>query len=164
MFDNLSKKFGFTKSEINVTLFLTAVFIVAFSAKHILKEEPVKKVYDYSSEDSLFYFSGEDEIIKEDKSEPDLSNIDYKQEVLDFNKRNFEKNTSSKLPAEKSIDINNAGLEEIIKLPGIGKKTAEKIIEYRNLNGRFSALEDLLNIKGIGNSKLNNIKKYIFLQ
>ena len=48
-------------------------------------------------------------------------------------------------------------------LPGIGEKTAEKIIAYRNENGRFSAIEDLMNVSGIGKATLNEISNYIIL-
>ena len=64
---------------------------------------------------------------------------------------------------EKLISINSASIIELITLPGIGEKTAEKIIEYRDEFGGFKSLEDIKNVKGIGEAKYNRIKDYICL-
>jgi len=61
------------------------------------------------------------------------------------------------------ISINSADLSELCKLPGIGEKTALRIIEYRNNIGSFKSIEDLKNVKGIGDGKFNKIKEYITL-
>ena len=49
-------------------------------------------------------------------------------------------------------------------MPGIGKKTAEKIIELREKKGKLENLNELLEVKGIGKKKLEVIKKYIFIE
>lgn len=59
------------------------------------------------------------------------------------------------------ISINKATYEELITLPGIGPKTAERIIEYRNTYGPFWSLEDIKKVKGIGDKKYAKLKEYI---
>lgn len=59
------------------------------------------------------------------------------------------------------ISINKATYEELITLPGIGPKTALKIIEYRNTYGSFWSLEDIKKVKGIGDKKYAKLKEYI---
>jgi competence protein ComEA len=59
------------------------------------------------------------------------------------------------------IDINNASVEALVELPGIGPRTAERIGEYRQLNGPFKTVEDLLNIKGIGPKVLQKLKPFV---
>ncbi|MEO1428034.1 MAG: DUF655 domain-containing protein [Cyanobacteria bacterium J06633_8] len=47
------------------------------------------------------------------------------------------------------VDINTATAEELVTLPGVGKKLAERIIRARG-EKRFDSLEDLERVKGIG--------------
>lgn len=58
------------------------------------------------------------------------------------------------------ISINNATIEELTKIKGIGEKTAEKIIEYRKEN-KFNSIEDIKNVSGIGESLYEKIKDSI---
>ncbi len=59
------------------------------------------------------------------------------------------------------ININTAGITELIVLPGIGESTAQKIIDYREENGKFENIEDIKNVSGIGDSKYNLLKDYV---
>ena len=52
------------------------------------------------------------------------------------------------------VNINTADLKQLIKLPGVGKKKAQAIIDYRETNGDFSSLEDLAKVKGVGKKML----------
>ena len=59
------------------------------------------------------------------------------------------------------ININSAGKEELMTLPGIGEQKALKIIEYREENGGFSSPEDLMNISGIKEGLYSKVKDKI---
>ena len=48
------------------------------------------------------------------------------------------------------VNINEASVEELITLDGIGEAYAKRIIEFRDKNGPFQKPEDLLKVKGIG--------------
>lgn len=65
--------------------------------------------------------------------------------------------------SDKRISINQASLEELETLPGIGPSIASKIIDYRNEFGFFQKLEDIMLIKGIKYSVFNKIKDLIRL-
>ena len=57
------------------------------------------------------------------------------------------------------ISINNATLQELETLNGVGPSTAQKIIDGRP----YTKIEDLLNVSGIGESTLNKFKDSICL-
>ncbi len=164
MLKNFSEKIGFTQTEIKVVLFLIVIFLTGLGAKYIFfQNSAVKaKIYDYSIQDSIFE-SINLRASEAGNAEIDNEVVDYKQEVLDFNTTNF-KNSKKEVPPDKSININTASIEDLVKLPGIGKKTAGNIINFREKISKFKKLEDILNIKGIGTSKFNKIKKYIFIE
>lgn len=62
--------------------------------------------------------------------------------------------------SEGLININTAGAAELMKLKGVGEKTAGKIIEYR-AQSPFEKPEDIMNVKGIGEKKFEDIKDHI---
>lgn len=63
---------------------------------------------------------------------------------------------------EHSIEINTADREELMKLKGVGEKTADKIIEYRN-NSPFEDISDIMDVSGIGEKKFADIEPYIYV-
>ena len=64
---------------------------------------------------------------------------------------------------DSKISINNATVNELMKISGIGKSKAQSIVDYRNQNGRFNKLEDITKVSGIGKKTFEKIKDYIKL-
>lgn len=58
------------------------------------------------------------------------------------------------------VNINTAGAEELMRIRGVGEKTAEKIIEYRK-DHPFETIEDIINVSGIGEKKFEEMKDMI---
>lgn len=165
MFEKLSQKLGFTETEIYVVLFLAGMFVLGFVYVEFIKEDtpPENINFDYTEEDSLFnYYSKlNPEFNLEDSSL--ISNLEIKRRVLELSDSfAYVKKDLSSL-VEKSININTAGVNEFVKLPGIGEKTAEKIIQLRNQKGKFRKLEELMEVKGIGEVKYSRIKMYLYI-
>ena len=48
------------------------------------------------------------------------------------------------------VDFNTVGIDELMTLQGIGKKTAEKIIVKRKELGQYNSLKDIMLVPGIG--------------
>lgn len=61
------------------------------------------------------------------------------------------------------IDLNSATVEELELLPGVGVKTAERIVEKRAELGGFASVDDLLGVKRFGKSKLEKIRGLVFV-
>ncbi len=53
-------------------------------------------------------------------------------------------------PAGPVVNINTATVVQLQELPGIGQKTAARIVEYREKNGPFKKIEELMNVQGVG--------------
>jgi competence protein ComEA len=66
----------------------------------------------------------------------------------------------SKGAAEK-VNINTAPAGELEKLPQIGPKVAQRIIDFRKENGGFKRIEDIMKVKGIGEKIFGRIKDLI---
>lgn len=62
---------------------------------------------------------------------------------------------------EGKVNVNIAGVTELMELPGIGKKKAQAIIDYRTLNGSYHSLSDLGKVKGIGTKMLEKLKALV---
>ena len=58
---------------------------------------------------------------------------------------------------EGRININSAGLEELMTLPGIGEVRAQALIDDREANGPFVYPEELIRVKGIGEGVLSGL-------
>ncbi len=72
-----------------------------------------------------------------------------------------EDKTSSGNAENDKVNINTAGADELMTLPGIGEIKADAIISYRKENGSFSSIEDIKNISGIKDALFNKIKDLI---
>jgi competence protein ComEA len=57
---------------------------------------------------------------------------------------------SAPVGADAKVNINTAGVKELMSLRGIGHKVAERIVEYRDAHGPFKKPEDLKKVEGVG--------------
>ena len=58
------------------------------------------------------------------------------------------------------ININQASLDTLVSLPGIGPVTAEKIIQYRE-NQLFARIDEIQKVPGIGPATFEAIKDFL---
>ncbi len=66
-----------------------------------------------------------------------------------------------KLREAKTVNINTASLEELMRLDGVGPAMAARIMEYRSEHGLFSSADELKEVKGMGEKKFSAIKDYV---
>lgn len=62
------------------------------------------------------------------------------------------------------INVNNADVELLAELPGIGPSRADAIIEEREMNGAFKSAEDLARVSGIGPATVDRMRDQIILE
>jgi comEA protein len=63
----------------------------------------------------------------------------------------------------EKININKADLETLTHIKGLGKETAQNIINHRTEVGAFQNIDDLKHVKGLGEKTLEQIRPYIRL-
>jgi competence protein ComEA len=59
------------------------------------------------------------------------------------------------------VFLNEATVDDLRRLPGIGEKRALAVLELRKKLGRFKQVEDLLRVKGIGRSTLRKLRPLV---
>ena len=64
-------------------------------------------------------------------------------------------------PQVAPLDLNQASAEDLVRLPGIGEKLAQRILDYRAAHGAFQTAEELMEVRGIGEATFAELKEYI---
>ncbi|WP_394221854.1 ComEA family DNA-binding protein [Alteromonas gracilis] len=68
------------------------------------------------------------------------------------------------LHAQQLIDLNNATVEQLVALPGVGQSKAKAIVKYREEVGPFLEVAQLTQVKGIGEKMLSKIESYVVVK
>lgn len=144
-FKKLNPANFFTKEEISILFFLLLFTMAGILLKNF------KSIF-LTSSSIQFENTDIDSILVAVFNQEKVENIDLDRKI------NFKKELK-----KKSINLNRATVEELSQLPGIGEKTALKIIEYRKKYGGFKKLEDLMKIERIGPNLFEKIKDYLII-
>lgn len=62
------------------------------------------------------------------------------------------------------VHLNQATIEDLQELPGIGPVLAQRILWQREQLGPFLFLEELLAVKGVGSKRLERLRPFIHLE
>jgi len=106
-----------------------------------------------------FYHSLPDKIEEQIESNIDIGKWSFRSSSRSSGSSTY-KTKQEKLKGQEKINVNTASRSELMKLPRIGPKTADKIIAYRSIHGSFYSLNDLQKIKGIGPKTVEKLKLY----
>ncbi|RMF43341.1 MAG: hypothetical protein D6755_10410, partial [Anaerolineae bacterium] len=64
-------------------------------------------------------------------------------------------------PVIEKLDLNQASLVQLERLPGIGFRLAQAIVNYREANGPFRSLDELGNVPGIGPMTTAELRNFL---
>ncbi|MEW6509337.1 MAG: helix-hairpin-helix domain-containing protein [Bacteroidota bacterium] len=141
LFTDLQHRFGWTRNEIRVLVLLTLTLPAGAVIRWLRSGDGapggITPAFTYAQADSEFF-------ARSRASLPDST-----------------RRSSRKTPPREPIDINRAGKEQLLLLPGVGNATADLIVRYRSQHGPFRTVEDLLRVKGIGPKKLEKLRPYV---
>jgi competence protein ComEA len=68
---------------------------------------------------------------------------------------------AAKPASTATVNINTASATDLEGLPGVGAKTAARIVEYRQKNGPFKKIEELMNVRGLGEKNFLKLKSQL---
>ncbi len=88
-------------------------------------------------------------------------NVNITENTEDLVKNSIDKSENLEENINVTININTASYDELVSLPDIGNKTANKIIDYRKEHKGFKSVDEILKVDGIGQKTYDNIKKYL---
>ena len=94
------------------------------------------------------------------------------QKIYVMSKREYKNSDTSEIQESNGdnenkgafVNINTAGKEQLVTLPGIGETKAAAIIAYREENGSFLNVEDIKKVSGIGDATFSNIQSLITIK
>jgi competence ComEA-like helix-hairpin-helix protein len=66
-------------------------------------------------------------------------------------------------PDFTKVNLNAADKQELIGVPGLGVKSAQRILDYRKKHGSFRDPEDLKNIPDLRGLRFEKIKEYLYI-
>jgi len=147
---NLKNALGITQSQLVVSAILLSGLLVGVIVKYSTQS-------GNTNSDILRTVLAEQLLHNSSELKKSITGSDTKGNVLFASE---EKQNKKKNIPDAPIDINTASKLELMKIPGIGDKTADKIIEYRKTTP-FEKKEDIQKIKGIGPKKFERMKEYI---
>jgi len=59
------------------------------------------------------------------------------------------------------VNLNTATVTELMQLPKVGARTAERIVAYRKQHGGFKRIEEVMNVKGIGEKSFVKLRQHL---
>ena len=92
-----------------------------------------------------------------------LGLVQFRREQPSFTLQVLSERPSVSVPSPM-ISLNSATEEELERLPGVGPRLAERIVDARNRQGPFTRVDQLLSVKGMGQKLYKRIFSYLKIE
>ena len=69
--------------------------------------------------------------------------------------------TEQNQDATHRVDLNRASPKELMQIPGVGQKMADRIVDHRETNGPYEKIEDLDRVPGIGKATMSKLRIWV---
>ena len=66
-----------------------------------------------------------------------------------------------KLHLSLPLNLNTASVDEVARLPGLGNKSAERIVAYRQAHGPFESSDHLTHVPGMTRARLKRVQDFL---
>jgi competence protein ComEA len=143
MISRVQETFGFTRNELKVILFLAVSLAAGAGIRWaVTSRQPANgAAFDYAAMDREF--------ADRSRRAPAAA----------------AQHPAPPLPSTTAraviVNLNTASQAELMRLPGIGEKYAERILSYRREHGPFASVEDLDAVRGIGKKTIERLRPFI---
>lgn len=143
-----------------VTFIFSALFLLGFLTDYDQKEELISDVSH--GVESVFLIGGQLAVLYKYINSRKQEKIEY-QKTRQKEEDNLHQELEDYVGVDEEdlINLNTAGVVDLVRLPGIGPNIAKKIIEYRDSHGNFYDSKEIMRIKGIGQSTYKDIEQYL---
>ncbi|MFK7848296.1 MAG: ComEA family DNA-binding protein [Rhodothermales bacterium] len=155
----LQQHLAITTSEAKALWVVLVFFIAGLVISEFKKRRPVISSNFYAETDSLFL-----QATAALKAREEASQADSLYTTMDTSKIKQHDDLVAFFTPAFPININTASYSDLERLPRIGPKMAERIVDFRNKNGKFRRKSDLLKVKGIGEKTFEQLKDKISTQ
>lgn len=71
---------------------------------------------------------------------------------------------STQYVLDMPMNVNTATIDDLELIPGVGKKTAQIIVDFREKTGAFRTLDELREIETFRGKRFDQVKRYFYIQ
>jgi competence ComEA-like helix-hairpin-helix protein len=169
---DLETRFGLTRADVTVALFLAATALVGFIYVTFFdtRAEPAPRELAHLLAYRDSALAARDRarraaLARLDSAAPwePADAEDHLSDSLGRRAAEHRESGTGKAPPPAPVDINHAPVSELMRLPGVGEKTARAIVQLRS-HVPFRRPEDLMNVKGIGEKKFEKMRPFILIR
>ena len=177
IFSDLDSRLGITRADLTILLFVTATALAGFiyttffdSRPPLVEQREMQALVHRHDSIVAVQRSARLATLKSTIAPPDsapawkpLTADDAERDEIVEKAEKPSSSSGKKDGPGGPVNINAASRDALMKLPGVGEKTADAIIAMR-AHVPFRKPEEIMNVKGIGEKKFEKMKAYIVVK